>query len=99
LRALQILGTNGAPGRTKFQYAEPSRDCTGRGDLGARNKLEDAMDIEEKAKELVGLEIEKRKLELESQIERMKLDIVLEQKKKELELLMVKGEIKRFQNA
>jgi hypothetical protein len=56
------------------------------------------MDIEEKAKELVALEVEKRKLELQGEIERIKLDIALEQKKKELELLMLKGEIKRFQN-
>ena len=61
--------------------------------------LEDAMDIEETARELVALEVEKRKLQLESEIEGIKLDIVLDQKKKELELLMVKGEIKRFQNA
>ena len=58
----------------------------------------DTMDIEEKAKELVALEVEKRKLELQGDIERIKLDIALEQKKKELELLMLKGEIKRFQN-
>jgi len=57
------------------------------------------MDIEETARELVALEVEKRKLQLESEIEGIKLDIVLDQKKKELELLMVKGEIKRFQNA
>jgi hypothetical protein len=56
------------------------------------------MNIEEKANELVALEVEKRKLLLEAEIEGIKLDIVLEQKKKELELLMVKGEIKRFQN-
>lgn len=60
--------------------------------------LEDTMDIEAKAGELVALEIEKRKLELEAEIESLKLNILLEQKKKELELLMVKGEIKRFQN-
>lgn len=57
------------------------------------------MDIEETARELVALEVEKRKLQLEAEIEGIKLDIVLDQKKKELELLMVKGEIKRFQNA
>ncbi|MGA9773638.1 MAG: hypothetical protein WBV94_31700 [Blastocatellia bacterium] len=56
------------------------------------------MDIEEKARELVALEVEKRKMLLEAEIEAIKLDIVLEQKKKELELLMIKGEIKRFQN-
>ena len=56
------------------------------------------MNIEEKANELVALEVEKRKLLLEAEIEAIKLDIVLDQKKKELELLMVKGEIKRFQN-
>ncbi len=56
------------------------------------------MNIEEKANELVALEVEKRKLLLEAEIEGIKLDIVLEQKKKELELLIVKGEIKRFQN-
>jgi len=56
------------------------------------------MNIEEKARELVALEVEKRKLQLEAEIEGIKLDIVLDQKKKELELLMVKGEIKRFQN-
>jgi hypothetical protein len=60
--------------------------------------LEDAMDIEEKAKELVALEIEKRKLELQAEIESLKFNIILEQKKKELELLMMKGEIKRFRN-
>jgi hypothetical protein len=57
------------------------------------------MNIEEKANELVALEVEKRKLLLEAEIEGIKLDIVLEQKKKELELLMVRGEIKRFQNS
>ena len=56
------------------------------------------MNIEAKAGELVALEIEKRKLELEADIERIKINLLLDQKKKELELLMVKGEIKRFQN-
>ncbi len=56
------------------------------------------MNIEAKAEELVALELEKRKLEIEAEIESLKSNILLEQKKKELELLMVKGEIKRFQN-
>lgn len=60
--------------------------------------MEKTMNIEAKAVELVALEIVKRKLEIEAEIESLKSNILLEQKKKELELLMVKGEIKRLQN-
>ncbi len=56
------------------------------------------MNVEVEARELVALEIEKRKLLLEAEIERIKSSIILEQKKNELELLMVVGELKRFQN-